>query len=254
VLVHGLTATRRYVLHGSGVLERAGYRVISYDARGHGESDPAPEPSAYDYVNLVGDLAAVLDALRIERAILLGASMGAATVVAFALDHPQRVSALVTVTPPVGGNGLGGDEQFQWWEVLADGLEREGPTGFLRVYGDPPVEPRFKRLILSAIRERLERHRQPEALAAAMRAVAHSAPFEIRDLERLEVPTLVVASHDEVDPEHPFRVAETYAERIPRAELISEKPGRPPLAWRGAHLSRVVGRFLERHGLGPRPG
>ncbi|HEX9966316.1 MAG TPA: alpha/beta fold hydrolase, partial [Solirubrobacterales bacterium] len=42
VLCHGITATRRYVVHGSRALERAGHAVVSYDARGHGESDPAP--------------------------------------------------------------------------------------------------------------------------------------------------------------------------------------------------------------------
>ena len=45
LLAHGLTATRRYVVMGSGALARSGHRVISYDARGHGESDPAPDPA-----------------------------------------------------------------------------------------------------------------------------------------------------------------------------------------------------------------
>ena len=57
VLLHGLTATRRYVVMGSRALERDGHRVIAYDARGHGESTPAPDPDAYDYDDLVTDLA-----------------------------------------------------------------------------------------------------------------------------------------------------------------------------------------------------
>ena len=61
VLLHGLTATRRYVVMGSRALERDGHRVIAYDARGHGESTPAPDPDAYDYDDLVTDLLAVLD-------------------------------------------------------------------------------------------------------------------------------------------------------------------------------------------------
>ena len=61
VLLHGLTATRRYVVMGSRALERGGHRVIAYDARGHGESTPAPDPDAYDYDDLVTDLQAVLD-------------------------------------------------------------------------------------------------------------------------------------------------------------------------------------------------
>src|SRR5206468_1416016 len=60
VLLHGLTATRRYVVMGSRMLERAGHRVVAYDARGHGRSSPAPDPAAYRYTDLAADLAAVL--------------------------------------------------------------------------------------------------------------------------------------------------------------------------------------------------
>ena len=49
MLCHGITATRRYVIHGSRALERAGHEVVSYDARGHGESDPAPPGEGYGY-------------------------------------------------------------------------------------------------------------------------------------------------------------------------------------------------------------
>src|SRR5918911_4222163 len=79
VLLHGLTATRRYVVMGSKMLERDGHRVIAYDARGHGRSAPAPEPGAYGYDALAADLLAVLDAAGVERAVLAGASMGAHT-------------------------------------------------------------------------------------------------------------------------------------------------------------------------------
>src|SRR5687767_4804820 len=90
VLAHGLTATRRYVVHGSRLLERSGYRVASYDTRGHGDSDPARDPTAYTYDDLVDDLRAVLDARGLARAVLAGSSMGAATTLAFALRHPER--------------------------------------------------------------------------------------------------------------------------------------------------------------------
>ena len=62
VLLHGITATRRYVVHGSKVLARRGHRQLSYDARGHGESDPAPADGGYSYAELVADLDAVVDA------------------------------------------------------------------------------------------------------------------------------------------------------------------------------------------------
>src|SRR5919108_6305317 len=62
VLLHGITATRRYVVHGSKVLARAGYRQLTYDARGHGRSDPAAPGEGYTYTDLVMDAEAVADA------------------------------------------------------------------------------------------------------------------------------------------------------------------------------------------------
>src|SRR6476646_2473825 len=73
VLLHGLTATHRYVVMGSRALERSGHRLIAYDARGHGRSDPA-EP--YDYPALAADLARVLDERGGARAALGAASRG----------------------------------------------------------------------------------------------------------------------------------------------------------------------------------
>jgi 3-oxoadipate enol-lactonase len=247
VLAHGLTATRRYVVHGSKLLERSGYRVIGYDARGHGDSDPAPNPRAYEYEDLVGDLQHVLDEREVDQAVLVGVSMGAATTLAFALRSPERVRALVQVTPAHMGLPSA-PEDWPRWDALADGLERDGVEGFVRAYGDPPVEERFRGLIVQAIRQRIERHRHPEAVAAALRVVPRSKAFDGPEaLDTLEVPTLVVASRDELDPQHPYEVAAEYERRIPRAELVSEEPGSSPLAWRGAQLSRAILGFLERN-------
>ncbi len=134
VLLHGLTATRRYVVMGSRTLEREGYRVVSYDARGHGRSTPASDPVDYGYARLARDLQAVLDALEFERAVLAGASMGAHTAVRFALRHPERVAALGLITPsfdpdlPLGASALAA------WDTLADGLREGGVEGFVAAY------------------------------------------------------------------------------------------------------------------------
>jgi pimeloyl-ACP methyl ester carboxylesterase len=252
VLAHGLSATRRYVVHGSRLLPRAGYRVIAYDARGHGESAPAPERGGYEYSDLVADLGRLLDELGLERVVLAGASMGAATALAFAVEHPERVAALVQITPAHLGLPRTDEHELARWDALADGLEREGPAGFLRVYGEPPVEQRFRKLVREAIRQRLERHAHPDAVADAIRVVVRSRAFDgVLALERVAAPTLVVASRDELDPEHPIEVAELYCEHIEGAELVTEEPGSSPLAWRGAALSRAMDQFLRGAGLGP---
>src|SRR5687767_3505241 len=96
VLLHGLSATRRNVVQGSRHLAKRGHRTIGFDARGHGESEAA---SGYAYPELVADLDRVLAELSIDRPALVGSSMGAHTAAAFAFAEPDRVSALVLITP-----------------------------------------------------------------------------------------------------------------------------------------------------------
>jgi pimeloyl-ACP methyl ester carboxylesterase len=250
VLLHGLTATRRYVLQGSRLLLREGFRLISYDARGHGESDPG---DGYEYSDLAGDLVSVLDSRGIERAVLVGHSMGAATAVRVALESPERVAGLVQITPAYDGSPYADDEALGYWDRLAAGLESDGVDGFMRAF-EAPADPRWRDAVLEFTRQRMERHRNPEALAPAVRVVPRSAAFDgIERLEEVAVPALVVGSRDESDPGHPLAVAEEYARRLPQAELAVEEAGEPPLAWQGAQLSRAILAWLRRRGLSGPP-
>jgi pimeloyl-ACP methyl ester carboxylesterase len=248
VLMHGLTATRHYTVMGSKGLARSGYRLTTFDARGHGESSPAPDRAAYEYRDLVEDLGAVLDHLGAERAAIGGASMGAHTAMAFALAWPERISALVQITPAYDGRPRDDGREMAGWLRLADGLESGGVDGFLDAY-DPPVADRYRDTVMTVTRQRLERHRHPEAVADALRVVPSSLAFEgLEELEHLEAPTLVVASRDEADPGHPYAVGAAYAERLPNARLVTEEEGKSPLAWQGARLSKEIAGFLDELG------
>jgi pimeloyl-ACP methyl ester carboxylesterase len=241
VLLHGLTATRRYVVMGSRALERDGHRVVAYDARGHGRSSPAPEPEAYGYEPLAADLLAVLDDRGIDRAVLAGASMGAHTLVRFALDHGDRVAGIVVITPAFEPDGEDEERRLERWDRLADGLRDGGVEGFVEAYGEPNVPEQWRETVFKVLRQRLSMHEHPQALADALRAVPRSRPFESWDeLSELDLPAVVVASRDEADPEHPYAVGERYAEAIPGAELLSEEPGSSPMAWQGSQLSKVI--------------
>jgi pimeloyl-ACP methyl ester carboxylesterase len=244
VLLHGITASRRYVVHGSRVLPRKGMRTVSYDARGHGESSPAPAGSGYGYEELVADLEAVIDETVGEGSpVLAGHSMGAHTVVAAALRYPERIAGLVLIGPAY--NTLPTPEEtLAQWDELAEGLERGGVEGFLGAYERHGLNPEWRDTLIRITRERLETHGHPEAVAEAMRQVPRDRPFEgMEELEFLDLPALVVASHDEADPGHPHAVAEAYAERLPQARLVAEQPGQSPLAWQGGRLSREIAAF-----------
>jgi pimeloyl-ACP methyl ester carboxylesterase len=247
VLLHGLTATNRYVVMGSKALERSGHRVIAYDARAHGQSDPAPDPAAYRYEDLRDDLVCVMDERGIERAVLAGASMGAHTILRLALEEPERAAALVVITPAYDADDFGDPESLARWDALSDGLRNGGVEGFVEAYGDPGVPESWKETVFRVIRQRLAAHEHPEALADALRATPRSRPFpSIDSLAAIEVPTVVVADRDEADPGHPLAIGEAYAEAIPNAELMVEEEGKSPLAWQGSQLSNIIAGVAER--------
>jgi pimeloyl-ACP methyl ester carboxylesterase len=253
VLLHGITATRRYVVHGSKVLARRGYRQISYDARGHGQSEPAPRHGGYSYAELAADLEAVLDAEVGERpAVLAGHSMGAHTAVSYALARRDRLAGLVLIGPVY--MGFVDEQALAGWDRLADGLERGGVEGFMDAY-DRGLDPAWRETILRFTRQRMLEHRHPDAVARALREVPRSAPFEaISELEFCDLPALVVASRDEADPSHPYAVAAAYAESLPEARLVSEGEGESPLAWQGGRLSREIASFCAEPGVAKRLG
>ena len=246
VLCHGITATRRSVVHGSRALERAGHRVIAYDARGHGESDPAPEGRGYGYPELIGDLESVLAAAVGEgRFVLAGHSMGAHTAVGYALRHPERLAGLVAIGPTY--DGAVEAASLDYWDGLAAALREGGVDGFVDyIDREQEIDPAWRDSVLRFTRERMLRHRHLDALVAALREVPRSRPFaEMADLDGLDLPALVVASHDAADPGHPYAVAGEYAARLPRARLVSEAEGQSPLAWQGGRLSREIEAFCR---------
>jgi pimeloyl-ACP methyl ester carboxylesterase len=248
VLLHGLTATRRYVVMGSRALERSGHRVLAYDARGHGRSSPAP---SYGYEELAADLGAVLDQREIERAVLVGASMGAHTIVRFALDHGDRVAAMVLITPAYTPEGEHSD--LARWDALSDGLRDGGVEGFVAAYGEPGVPEAWRDTVIKVLHQRLSAHEHPDAVADALREVPRSRAFEDWDeLAELDLACTVVASRDEADPGHPYAVGERYAQAIPGAELRSEDEGASPLAWQGGQLSKVIADVAARADRGSR--
>jgi len=242
VLLHGLTATRRYVLQGSRLLQREGFRVVSYDARGHGESGAG---EGYEYADLASDLVSVLDSRGIEAAVLVGHSMGAATAVRVALEQPDRVRGLVQITPAYAGTPYGDPAALDYWDRLAAGLVSGGVDGFMEEFS-PPDDPRWRDAVVKFTRQRIERHRDLGALAEAVQVVPRSEAFAgLERLVEISVPVLVVGSRDDADPTHPLAVAEEYARRLPNASLVVEDEGEAPLAWQGAQLSRAILAWLR---------
>jgi pimeloyl-ACP methyl ester carboxylesterase len=133
VLVHGFASNKQVNwVHPGWVatLTRAGRRVIALDNRGHGASSKLYDPAVYHSATMADDARALLDHLRIERADLMGYSMGARIVAFLAVEHPARVRSLV-----LGGLGFRLVKGVGLSQNVADALEARSladvsdPTG-----------------------------------------------------------------------------------------------------------------------------
>lgn len=105
VLVHGLACGKRMWFHQTRAL-RGRFRVITYDQRGHGLTDAPDDPARYSAAHLYRDLLGLLDALGIERAAVVGFSLGGGPALALALGRPERVSRLVLADVGAGADDL----------------------------------------------------------------------------------------------------------------------------------------------------
>ncbi len=191
----------------------------------------------------------MLAELGVDRVALVGSSMGAATAMAFALRHPDRVAALVQITPAYNGEARTGNVDDGAWDALAAGLEEGGVDAFVDVAQPGDAAEGWRQIAREAARQRMERHEHPLEVAKALRQMPRSAACDgLEALAGVEMPVLMVASRDETDHLHPLAVAEEYARLLPNAELVVEDEGKSPLAWQGARLSRVIADFFERVG------
>src|SRR5262245_34087788 len=193
------------------------YRVMRYDARGYGRSS-RPEPGRpYSHVE---DLISVLDAAGIDRAALVGCSMGGATAIDAALVHPARVTALVLAGTGINGDVDLTDEEEAELERLDLPVEEAMEAGDperaeearLRIWAplgtDDPAGTRIRQIAFDNLHE----------LTMDESARRDIAPPAIERLEEIAVPTLVLpADHDALAYR---RVSDILAERIPKARLV----------------------------------
>src|SRR5207244_4745684 len=105
VLVHGFASSKNVNwVYPTWVseLKKAGRRVIALDNRGHGDSGKLYDPAQYEVAIMASDVIALLDHLQIERADIMGYSLGSRLTAVLALRHPQRLRSAI-----LGGIGIG---------------------------------------------------------------------------------------------------------------------------------------------------
>jgi len=200
VLVHGFASTAAHNWGGTGWMATlsARYRVIALDVRGHGLSEKPHTREAYGYANMGADVTGLMDHLGIERAILIGYSMGASIAIELTLSHPERFRAIV----------LGG---IAYDDGLDDKADRDAISEAYRA-GDPatiksPVAKAYRRFAESMPNDL-------KALAALIDA--DRSPFDPARLAAVRIPVLIVvgANDNAIGDPKPL------AKMIPGARLV----------------------------------
>jgi 3-oxoadipate enol-lactonase len=193
----------------------AGFRVIRYDVRGYGRSS---RPTSEPYSN-VSDLFSLLDHLGVDRAALIGCSIGGELVIDATITHPERVWALVPVASGVGGvEPLA--EEIEWWEEAFTGVEEAVEAGDLVGARDLQLRvwaPLGTEDAAGATIRRIAFDNIHELTMDESGAVAIDPPAGHR-LQEIDVPTLVIKA--EHDPAHLRRMADVIAAGIPGAREI----------------------------------
>ena len=123
LMIHGFASSHFVNWVSPGwfkTLNDAGYRAIAFDNRGHGQSSKSYDPADYTPQKMASDAAALLDHLGIERAHVMGYSMGARITAFLALQEPAKVATVI-----FGGLGVGMVDGVGDWDPIADALLAE---------------------------------------------------------------------------------------------------------------------------------
>ncbi len=173
------------------------FRCITYDARGYPPSDVPTSPSSYSWQHAVDDAIAVLDAVGIASAHLVGLSMGGYTAVQLGLRHPDRVRSIMAVSVGSGSDLAVRSAYLAETRTLAEQLRSEVPEIVGRRMANGPSRVQLRRNNEPAWHEMIERFSElsAEGLAHTIVCVQGTRPplhdfFD--ELSTLSVPLLVV--------------------------------------------------------------
>ncbi len=214
LLLHGFPLTRAmWDDQVEPLAER--FRTIVPDLRGHGSSPASDGPFTMD--DYVADLVALIDRLGVERAALVGLSMGGYVILNLIARHPERVWAIVLADTraPADAEEVRQVRQEQAQLVLAGGTEQFVEMQVPRMVAPSTVVER------SGVVERyraMVRANRPTSIAAALAGLAARDDMT-STLESIGVPTLVVVGAEDVST--PPSESRLLAERVPGARLVT---------------------------------
>ena len=165
------------------------YQVIRYDVRGHGESPPPKKPYSD-----AEDLYRLLQELHIQKAHLVGLSLGGSIIIDFALAYPERVNTLILVAPDVNGYSYSAEFTQEFIKIIHSIQADDGsPAGDLRLQGPVLASAMENPAVAQKLRLISRENARFWLINFALRRDPFATPPATRRLTELQVPTLLVA-------------------------------------------------------------
>lgn len=216
VMCHGLTGDLSAPKDLLG--EIPGYRLIVFDARAHGKTQPLGPVAKICFKQFAEDLAALLEHLEVQRAVVGGISMGAGVAVRFAIDFPHHAQALVLIRPAWLDYPL--PDNLKLLPLVARLLAQFGPVKGRQAFDQHPdveklyaVEP----ALVDTLRQQFDAPLANERRERLVRMPQDSPIQNWREVESLTIPALVLGN--EGDSIHPFAIAVQWAKHLRRGRL-----------------------------------
>ena len=180
------------------------YRCITYSARGYTPSDVPPSPDSYGYEKFRDDIVAMLDHLKIEKAHIVGLSMGGYATLCAGIKYPQRALSLTLAGTGSGSERWLTDDFRKAAEATAKEYDTVGSSGVAKTYGMGPARVPFEVKDPRGYKEFYDQFAGHDAKGAAntLRGYQINRPpiydFEA-DIKKIALPTLIICG-DEDDP------------------------------------------------------
>jgi 3-oxoadipate enol-lactonase len=212
-------------------------RVIRFDARGHGQSEALGAPEDFRWDNLARSMWQVVDSYTAEPAVLGGASMGCATSLYAACQRPAQVKGLVLVIPPTAWEARARMQRSYRFMARFLELTRALPLRLLHLVPPAKQDAGLRRKMFSSLAKHLAGVK-PRGIVGAMRGASLSDLPTREELEKLQMPALILAWPD--DRVHPLSVAETLHEALPNSQLVVMKSEDDLYRWPGLVAEFIV--------------
>jgi 3-oxoadipate enol-lactonase len=235
ILLHGLTSnSQMFKVEIENWQEK--FRVIALDSRGHGKSE---KPLQYTLDDHIQDVIALLDHLKIEKASILGVSMGSYIAQGVAIAYPERIDKLILVVPKSNGITTSIEELFARHAEELKGLSKEGQMAYISKYIYRNFPAIKKRLTEIGQYETMLTSKQQEAANRAL------AGFDFRpQLPYVMAETLVISG--KYDGLNPPEKGKEIASLMPNASFVEfENSGHIPPAEEPERFLQVVTEFFK---------